>query len=521
LASRIWRSLRRRGSKDYSRWVARFDSREDQLIHQQLSSFQYRPRITVVVLGNHSQIPQKTMDSVRRQSYPDWELCIADGGPNEALAMATGEYVALLDPGDMLSQDALFHMVAQLQSEPRADLMYSDEDYINEAGRRFSPFFKPDWSPDLILSENYVGHLVMFRRDLALSAGGFRTQFDVSGDHDLLLRMSRQAKLIAHVSRILYHQRTDATLISSSREVVESFVENGATVEEGLHPGRWRIRYPIPKRSRVSILIPTAGKIKALERNLQSLWTKAGYDDFEVVIIDNSKKSDAVEKYVEELLHNDRRIRHFDQRGEPFNYSRLNNKAVATCDSPLLLFLNDDTEGITEGWLTAMVELAVRSEVGAVGAKLLYPNGLIQHAGVTMGLLGICGHSFRGFKGSGRYYYDFPDVIRNVSAVTAACAMIRSEVFRSVGGFDEAAFPIAYNDIDLMLRIGAAGYRIIYTPHALLNHFEAFSKSTSDFHPHPNETLALKTRWREVIARDPFYNPNLTRHNEDWGLRWD
>jgi O-antigen biosynthesis protein len=508
-------------SKDYSGWVARFDSRDDQLIQQQLSSFQYRPRITVVVLGTHSQSLQKTIDSVRLQSYPDWDLCMADGRPNEALATATVEYVALLDPGDMLSQDALFHMVAQLQSEPRADLMYSDEDHIDEADRRFSPFFKPDWSPDLILSENYVGHLMMFRRDLALSAGGFRSEFDLSADYNILLRMSRQAKLIAHVPRVLYHRRMDPALISSSREVVESFVENGVRVEDGLHPGRWRVRYPIPKGSRVSILIPTAGKIKILERNLLSLWTKAGHEDFEVVIIDNSRKGDAVEKYVDELYHKGHRIRRFDQRGEPFNYSRLNNKAVAICDSPLLLFLNDDTEGITDGWLTAMVELAVRPEVGAVGAKLLYPNGLIQHAGVTMGLFGICGHSFKGLKGSGRYYYDFPDLIRNVSAVTAACVMIRSDVFRSVGGFDEATFPIAYNDIDLTLRVAAAGYRILYTPHALLYHFEAFSKSASDFHPHPNETLAFKNRWREVIARDPFYNPNLTRHNEDWGLRWD
>jgi O-antigen biosynthesis protein len=513
--------LQRGGSKDYSRWVGRFDSRDDQLIQQQLSSFQYRPRITVVVPGTHSQSPQETIDSVRLQSYPDWELCMADGGYNEALASSTGEYVALLDPGDMLSQDALFHMVAQLQREPRADLMYSDEDHINEAGRRFSPFFKPDWSPDLILSENYIGHLMMFRRDLALSVGGFRTEFDLSGDYDILLRMSRQAKLITHVPRVLYHRRRDQPLISSSREVVESFLQNGARVEEGLHPGRWRVRYPIPKRSRVSILIPTAGKIKVLERNLLSLWTKAGYEDFEVVIIDNSRKNGSVEKYVDELQRKGHRIRHFDQRGQPFNYSSLNNKAAATCDSPLLLFLNDDTEGIADSWLTAMVELAVRPEVGAVGAKLLYPDGLIQHAGVTMGLAGVCGHSFKGLKGSGRYYYDFPDLIRNVSAVTAACVMIRSDVFRSVSGFDEATFPIAYNDIDLTLRIGAAGYRVLYTPHASLYHHEAFSKSASDFHPHPNETLALKNRWREVIARDPFYNPNLTRHNEDWGLRWD
>jgi GT2 family glycosyltransferase len=422
-------------------------------------------------------------------------------------------------------------MVNELQKGSRPDLLYSDEDHIDEAGRRFSPFFKPDWSPDTILSENYVCHLMMFRKDLAMAAGGFRSEFDLSQDHDILLRMSAKAERIVHVPKILYHWRTSLEsmerasdggdrVVSSSRDVVDSFVAGRGRVEPGFYPGRWRVRYPIPEASRVSILIPTAGKTEMLDRNLRALWEKAGHDDYEVVVIDNGR-GDAVEKYVDDLRRKGRPVRRFDHRGQPFNYSRLNNLAAATCDTALLLFLNDDTEGISDGWLAALVELAMRPEVGAVGAKLLYQDGLIQHAGVTMGLAEVCGHSFKGLEGKNRHYYDFPDLIRNVSAVTAACMMMRADVFREVGGFDEAMFPIAYNDIDLSLKIGAAGYRVLYTPHALLYHYEAFSKSDVELHPHPAETLALKSKWREVIARDPFYNPNLTRVKENWSLRWE
>jgi GT2 family glycosyltransferase len=552
---------------EYNRWLEIFETRDPDLIRIQNTALRYRPLVSVLVpvYKTGIEILRQTVDSVKRQSYPNWELCIADDGSdspaltallqgeaaleprihvltrpvrggiaaasNDALAMAKGEYIALLDHDDLLVEDALFYMVNELQTDAPPDLLYSDEDHIDEKGRRFSPFFKPDWSPDLILSENYVCHLMIFRRDLLQSVGGFRGEFDLSQDHDVLLRMSANAKRIVHVPRVLYHWRTELNSMTraslaedkafaSSRGVVQSFVAGRGTVEEGLYKGRWRVRYPLPAETRVSILIPSAGKIEILDRNLTALWKTAGYDNYEVVIIDNSK-GDSLIQFTDELRKQNRPVRRFDQRGQPFNYSRLNNLAAATCDSELLLFLNDDTEGILNGWLTAMAELAMRPEVGAVGAKLLYPDGTIQHGGVTMGLAEICGHSFKGLEGKSRHYYDFPDLIRNVSAVTAACVMMRANVFRDVGGFDEERFPIAYNDIDLTLKIGAAGYRVLYTPHAQLYHYEAFSKSDAELHPHPAETLALKSKWKEIIAQDPFYNPNLTRHVENWSLRWD
>ena len=559
-------------ASEYSRWLEAFEVREPHLMRLKIASFAYLPVISVLVpvFRTNLAILRETVESVLRQSYPHWELCLVDDGSenegiagllsefgrmdnrikvavqeqggisaasNRALEMATGEYVALLDHDDVLATDALFYMVDALQSADRPELLYSDEDHMDETGRRFAPFFKPDWSPDLILSENYVCHLMTFQRDLAKQVGGFRSEFDLSQDHDILLRLSRVANRIVHIPRVLYHWRTSLASMSrashseekafrSSRAVIESFLletETAAQVENGAHPGRWRVRYNIPPEARVSILIPTAGNTEVLDRNLKALWKLAGKTPFEVLIIDNSKGEDnrTIANYVQKLHDRSRPIRHFDQRNEPFNYSRLNNKAASTCTSPYLLFLNDDTEGISEGWMDAMVELAARPEVGAVGAKLLYPNGQIQHAGVTMGLAEICGHSFKGDRGDERHYYDFPDLIRNVSAVTAACVMVRTQVFDEIQGFEEKMFPIAYNDIDFCLRIGTAGYRILYTPHALLYHHEALSKSEKDLHPHPAETLALKSRWRNVIAKDPFYNPNLTRHRENWSLRWD
>jgi len=560
-------------TSEYSRWLQTFEHSETQFILLKISSFSYLPVISVLVpvFRTDPEILRQTIESVLRQSYPHWELCLVDDGSgqpeldavlhhfrkidarirvaaqsgqtgisaasNRALGMATGEYVALLDHDDVLADDALFHVVDVIQGKPRPDLLYSDEDHMDDSGRRFAPFFKPDWSPDLILSENYICHLMTFRRDLALAVGGFRTEFDLSQDHDILLRLSRVASKIHHIPRVLYHWRTSLSSMSrasnaedkaigSSKGVVEAFLAESnipGRVEEAEHPGRWRVRYPIPANAHVSILIPTAGKVEVLDRNLNALWNKAGSTPYEVVVIDNCRGEDnrTVQQFAGKVRERGRPVRYFDQRNETFNYSRLNNRAAATCKSPYLLFLNDDTEGISDGWLDAMVELAARPEVGAVGAKLLYPDGMIQHAGVTMGLAEICGHSFKGSRGDERHYYDFPDLIRNVSAVTAACLMTRADVFKKLGGFEEAMFPIAYNDIDLCLRIGAAGYRILYTPHALLYHYEAFSKSENELHPHPAETLALKERWRAIIARDPYYNPNLTRQRENWSIRWE
>jgi O-antigen biosynthesis protein len=278
------------------------------------------------------------------------------------------------------------------------------------------------------------------------------------------------------------------------------------------------VRYPIPEGSRVSIIVASGGRVDVLRTNLESLFGKTTYRDYEVVIADNSK-SQAIEQLVREFQPAHANLRYRDARGKPFNFSAINNAAARECDSPALLFLNDDTSVIAPEWLEAMLELALRPEAGAVGAKLLYPNGAIQHAGVVMGIYDNCGHAFKGLDGSKPYYFDFTDIIRDVSAVTGACLMARASVFWQAGGFDEDEFAVAFNDVDFCLKLGSLGYQNLYTPHAVLYHHESLSKTSKDLIPHPKEVAAMRVKWGKTIAHDPFYNPNLTRNSEDYSPR--
>ena len=553
---------------DYQRWIHEFERPESQIIELKVSSFAVRPKISIVTPVYNTKLEEleAAIDSVLRQSYPNWELCICDdcsanlairqmldryaaldarirvhyagerGGisraSNLALAMAGGDFIALLDHDDTLAPNALAHVCEAINQHPSGDLFYSDEDKLDERGNRFDPFFKPDWSPDLFLSENYICHLLVLRRDLAAKLAGFNPAFDGSQDYDLVLRATERATRIHHIPKILYHWRAGAAstasgidnksyAVDAARRALQDHCDRaktGGAVERGVIAGRWRVRYPICPSTRVSVIIASGGKVDVLRTNLDSLFGKTSYNDYEVVIADNSK-GNAVEKLISQYQGTYTNLRYIDWRNRPFNFSAINNEAARQCDSPVLLFLNDDTSVIEPGWLDAMLELAVRPEVGAVGAKLLYPNEAIQHAGVVLGLFDNCGHAFKGLNGSSGHYFDFSDVIRNVSAVTGACLMARASVFWQVSGFDETEFAVAFNDVDLCLKMGTCGYRVLYTPHAVLYHHESLSKTSRDLIPHPEEVAAMKTKWENVIAHDPYYSPNLTRIDEDYSLR--
>jgi GT2 family glycosyltransferase len=553
---------------DYYRWIHQFEEPDDDLIALKLSSFSVRPKFSILMPVYNTDPAELTaaIESVTAQSYANWELCIADdasskpeiravldrfaahdsrvkvaygreragisGTCNAAWEMASGDYVCFLDHDDTLAPNALAYTCDALDRHPEADLLYSDEDKIDKRGKRFEPFFKPDWAPDLLLSENYICHLLVLHRSLAAKIGAMNSDCDGSQDYDLILRATEQAHEIFHIPRVLYHWRategsTATTLdnkqytLGAAQRALENHLARlgtASTVESGKITGRWRPRYSIPPDTQVSIIIASGGKLEVLRANLQELFAKTAFNNFEVVVIDNSKHN-GIESFVREQQAAHANLRYIDWRHKPFNYSAINNTAARECTSPVLLFLNDDTTVIEPGWLEAMVELAVRPEVGAVGAKLLYPDGRIQHAGVVMGLYDNCGHAFKGLDGSASHYFDFTDVIRNVSAVTGACLMTRSDVFWKVGGFDEVQFAVAFNDIDLCLKIGSAGYRVLYTPHAVLYHHEAFSKTAKDLVPHPEEVEAMRLKWENVIDADPYYNPNLTRNDEDYSLK--
>ncbi len=558
-------------ASDYDRWIQEFEIPENGLIGIKAKGFENQPLISILMPTFNSKPAELTtaLESVFEQSYPNWELCIADdasthsevreilerakndprcydrvkviyrnerGGisraTNTARTLASGEFLCFLDHDDMLSQHALAYVCEALNQNQQADVFYSDEDKIDESGRRSHPFFKPDWSPDTLLSLNYICHLFVVRRDLADEVGDFDPACDGGQDYDFILRATGKATHIQHIPKVLYHWRVSgdstANTIDNKRFALDAAhkalsahaerTDMRAHVVPAQVAGRWRARYPIPEGTRVSIIIASGGKVEVLRTNLDSLYAKTGYRNFEVLIADNSK-GNVIEKLTSEYAAQHANVRYFDWRDKPFNFSMINNAAAQTCQSPVLLFLNDDTSVLEPGWLEAMVELCMRPEVGAVGAKLLYPSGGIQHGGVVMGIFDNCGHAFKGLDGFIPHYFDFSDVIRNVSAVTGACLMARTEVFWQVGGFDESQFAVAFNDVDLCLKIGKIGFRVLYQPHAMLYHHEAFSKTSKDLLPHPDEVAAMRSKWSNLIAHDPFYSPNLTRNDENYAPR--
>lgn len=592
LTGRIWRTLRTAGdlakkitdfraprislrhaeeqeaARDYERWIREFEQPEDAIIQAKLPVLEHQPLMSIVMPAYNSDSSEleAAIESVVNQSYSNWELCIADdcspqsevrdilcrfaradkrikvtfrnqrGGisaaSNSALELATGEYVCFLDHDDTLSRHALAHVCDALNRHPQAELIYSDEDKIDASGIRFEPYFKPDWSPDLLLSSNYVCHLLTLRRSLLEKIGGFRSDFDGSQDYDLILRAAEQGAGILHIPKVLYHWRATRGstaeslknkryVLDTAQRALQDYCERAglpAIIEPGLATGWWRARYAITGNPRITIIIASGGNVDVLRANLESIFSKTTYSNYEVVVIDNSKHG-KVERFIERWKKGEHQVRYINFRNRPFNYSAINNAAARQCESPLMLFLNDDTSVIAADWLRSMAELAMCRDVGVVGAKLLYPNGRIQHAGVVMGLYANCGHAFAGLDGKRPHYFGLSDSIRNVSAVTGACLMTRPEVFWEAGGFDEVNFRIAFNDVDLCLKIASRGYRVLYTPYAMLHHHEAFSKSTKDFVPHPDEVARMQSKWRSVIEADPYYNVNLTRTRSDFSLR--
>jgi O-antigen biosynthesis protein len=559
----------------YGAWVHTHDtlsSKDLAALRKKAKLLSQRPTISVVmpVCNTPLEILDKAICSVLNQVYGNWELCIADdassapeirallerhaakdsriklrfrdsrgniaAASNTALEMATGDFVALVDHDDVLPAHALYWVAEAINRHPNARLLYSDEDKIDAQGRRYDPYFKPDFNYELFLSQNMVCHLGVYHRELIWSLGGFRSGFDGSQDYDLALRViaAIPRNQIVHIPRILYHWRSIAGSVAlarsekhfcepAARRAVAEHLQSsgGGTVEMAPEsPAHHRIKYPRPIESPlVSIVICTRDHEALLRTAVESIRMFSTYPNYELVIVDNGSRDPNAVAYLASLA---------SQPGiqvirddSPFNYSRLNNSAVAHCRGDIVCLLNDDIEVVTPDWLEEMVSFAVKPDVGAVGARLWYPDGTLQHGGVIIGAGGVAGHAHLRLPKGSPGYFSRAVLQQELSAVTGACLMIRRKVYQQVGGLDEQ-IAVAFNDIDFCLRLRAAGYRNIWTPFAELIHHESASRGYED-NPEKiarfqREIRFMQSRWGTTLANDPHYNPNLSLRSGDYSI---
>mgnify|MGYP005847137535 CR=1 FL=1 len=533
----------------------------------QLNRWDTQPIFSIVVpvYNTPPEWLKALIDSVRAQFYTRWELVLVDdastrtetqsalakaetnpkvrvlrretrGGisaaTNVGIAAAQGDYIAFADHDDLLEPDALLQVARAIQ-QTGADIVYSDEDKIDEAGEeRFDPHYKPAWSPDLLLSQNYVSHLTVIRRELLGRAGGLNSEFDGSQDHDLLLRCVEQANEIVHVPIALYHWR--AVEGSTAREFGEKAYpweagrcavekalarrEITGKVELGERPGTYRVTRKVIGNPKVSILIPFRDQPKLLGQCIRSILDRTEYGNYEIIGLDNQSEGPATHRLMESLAGADDRVR-FEHYDHPFNFSAINNFGADLAEGDHLLLLNNDTEVIAPEWLGAMLAHSQREEVGAVGAKLLYPDDRIQHAGAILGIGGVAGHSHKFLNNSANGYFSRPHLAQNISAVTGACLMVNRRLYQKFEGLEERYLSVAFNDIDFCIRLREKGLLNIYEPAALLYHHESISRGYEDSDDKKKrfstEVRYMQFRHAITLAEtDPYFNPNLSPHSE-------
>jgi len=570
---------------DYSTFILLNDNlkkTEIRAMRKQAHQLPFRPIITLVM---PVQIPSEdffraALDSVVGQIYPHWELLLAgdfsEGSQNLAIAneyrnkkaqvkivlakpgsdltekfnsaleLAQGEFVARINQHDQIPPHALLLLAKEINKHPEVDLIYTDEDSIDDTCKRLDPRFKPDWNPELFFSHNYLTNLILYRQARVLELGGYRPGFEGAEDYDLSLRYLRDIPTIRirHIAKVLYHVRATSQPVeftplhlhgeywgevkgsahqSGKRALAAYFVGTGAIVEDGPAAGLYHLKHPLPVQPPlVSIIIPTRDRVEILKACIESIQQKTDYENWEVLIIDNQSEESATHAYFEQM-QSDKRIKLICYN-KPFNYSALNNFAVQYAQGEILALLNNDVEVITKDWLSEMVGHAIRPEIGAVGAKLLYSNGTVQHAGVILGIGGVAGHAHKYLKGGEHGYCHRAVVAQNLSAVTGACLIVRKSSYIKVGGLNEVNLKVAFNDIDFCLKLVEAGYRNVFTPHARLYHHESISRGHNDT-PEKHalfvrEVEYMKNKWGKRLKQDPAYNFNLTREFEDYSLTY-
>ena len=558
----------------YGEWLDRFAAIDPVGLRRRLRQTREAPLVSIIlpVYNPDLELLQAAIVSVQNQIYDRWELCVADDAStdpkvrprleqtaareprikvtfrernghiaacsNSALTLATGSWCALLDQDDLLAADALAQFALELDAHPDAGLVYSDEDKIGATGVRSSPFFKPDWNPELFLGQNFVNHLGIYRTDLVRRVGGFREGFEGSQDYDLALRCLEQLApaQIRHIPRLLYHWRMVTGSVSAAPDA-KPYAREAARRAIAEHLQRKKIDARVeacpenPEAHRVvyslgavapsvSIIIPMRDQIALLQRCLESIRSHTDYAPIEFVIVDNGSTEKLALEFLQMLEHT-AQARIIRDPG-PFNFSRLTNNGAAGASGEILFFLNNDIEAIASDWMREMVSQAVRSEVGAVGARLWYPDGTLQHGGVILGLGGVAGHAFPHLPRGRGGYFSRALLQQDCSAVTGACLAVRKQLFDTIGPFDETNLPISFNDVDFCLRLRAAGFRNLWTPYANLIHAESASRGHQPTREEQaqfvREATFMQQKWGFELLHDPCYNPNLSLNLPGFGL---
>jgi GT2 family glycosyltransferase len=519
--------------EEYQRWIERNTPTAEAYTAMRTAKATFRdaPLLSVLVAVEPPESPgaRRTFESLEAQVYDQWELCAASTHA-EAYRAARGSVIVFVNEGDVLAPEALFEVVQRLNEDPEAEIIYSDQDSIDAAGRRADPFFKPEWDPELLLSTNVLGPFTALRRSLVDRVGGLRLEFGAGQAYDLMLRATEQTTLVRRIAKVLCHlaprETTRAAIVShhtagrDERRAIEDALARRQrpgcveTIFTTHGPRCYNTRFRLAGRPLVSIIIPTRDQAALLRTTIDSILTRTDYDPYEVVVMDNNSRDPEALAYLASLQP----PCHVHRWHQPFNYSAINNVGARAARGEQLLFLNNDVEAIRADWLRALLEYAQLDAVGAVGAKLLYSDGTIQHAGVVLNVGGVAQHAFRCTAKEVLGAPRLADLPRNCSAVTGACMMVRRRVFEEVGGFDEA-LRVVLNDIDLCLRIREHGHEVVYTPYSLLYHHEGASRGR--LHPAEDEQRFV-ARWSAQLGRvDPYYNPNLSATREDWSLKLD
>lgn len=557
----------------YGPWYEQYIPTREELEKQRKKKWNYGPKISIIVPAYKTPeaFLRQMMDSLLAQTYANWELCIANASPedasmeyvlkeyakkdsrilwkkleenkgiaentNEAFAMATGEFAGLLDHDDLLAPNALYEVAKALETEPDIDVLYTDEDKVrgDEVLEHFQPHLKPDFNIDLLRSNNYICHFFVVRKSLLEKTGGFRREYDGAQDYDFIFRCTQAAGKIHHIPEILYHWRTHQSSTADNPESkLYAFEAGKRAIEENLRQngligevshtkdyGFYRVKYPVQGEPLVSIIIPNKDAKEDLEKCIRSILEKSSYTNYEILIVENNSTGEEIFSYYKELSENSK-IRLLRWKRE-FNYSAINNYGAKKAKGDYLLFLNNDTEVISPDWIEEMLGFCQRPDTGIVGARLYFGNNTVQHAGTVIGIGGIAGHMFTDMPRERSGYMHKAAIIQDLSAVTAACMLVKRQVFDEVQGFEEQ-LSVAFNDVDFCLRVREKQYLVVYDPYVELYHYESKSRGAEDskekVRRFQSEIEFMRCRWETLLKKgDPYYNKNLSLVKWNYSLK--